>query len=95
MLGVNAAAFKEALPAATNLALRVTVSGSAALSSTVALNAGTTKAVIAKPGPSMTGVVPGGIAQFPRDVAPGAFVTIYGSSLASTVTQSPQPYPTQ
>src|SRR5580658_5243698 len=95
MLGVNAAAYKEALPANTNLPLAVNVSGAAAISSTATLGAGTTSAVIAKPGPSITGVVPAGIAQSPRDVAPGAFVTVYGSSLASAVTQSPQPYPTQ
>src|SRR5580658_2863272 len=94
MLGVNAAAYKEALPANTNLPLAVNVSGAAAISSTATLGAGTTSAVIAKPGPSITGVVPAGIAQFPRDVAPGAFVTVYGSSLASMVMQVPQPYPT-
>jgi uncharacterized protein (TIGR03437 family) len=95
MLGVNAAVYKEALPANKNLPLQVNVSASTALSPTVTLSAGTTSTVIAKPGPSITGVVPAGIAQFPRDVAPGAFVTIYGSNLASIVTQSPQPYPTQ
>jgi uncharacterized protein (TIGR03437 family) len=98
MLGVNAAAYKEALPAtppAFVLALQVKLSGSTSLSSGVAIVPGTTNTVIAKPGPSITGVVPAGIAQFPRDVAPGAFVTVYGSSLASAVTQSPQPYPTQ
>jgi uncharacterized protein (TIGR03437 family) len=95
MLGVNAAAFKEALPANMNLPLTVNVTGAAALSSAVTLSAGTTTPVIAKPGPSITGVVPAGIAQFPRDVAPGAFVTVYGSNLASLVMQSPQPYPTQ
>jgi uncharacterized protein (TIGR03437 family) len=98
MLGVNAAAYKEALPAtppAFVLALQVKLSGSTSLSSGVAIVPGTTNTVIAKPGPSITGVVPAGIAQFPRDVAPGAFVTVYGSSLASAVTQSPQPYSTQ
>jgi uncharacterized protein (TIGR03437 family) len=94
MLGVNAAAFKEALPANMSLPLAVNVTGSAALSSAVTLGAGTTTAAIAKPGPSITGVVPAGIAQFPRDVAPGAFVTVYGSNLASMVMQVPQPYPT-
>ncbi len=59
------------------------------------MSAGTTSTIVAKPGPSITGVVPAGIAQFPRDVAPGAFVTAYGSNLASAVAQSGQPYPTQ
>lgn len=94
-LGVNAAAYKEALLANTSLPLQVNLSGSTALSSTVTLAAGTSTPVIAKPGPSITGVVPAGIAQYPRDVAPGAFVTIYGSSLANAVAQAGQPYPTQ
>jgi len=94
-MGVNAVAFKEALPANTTLPLQVNLTLLGALSSSVTLRAGATTAAIAKPGPSITGVVPAGIAQFPRDVAPGAFVTVYGSNLASAVTQSPQPYPTQ
>jgi uncharacterized protein (TIGR03437 family) len=94
-LGVNAVAYKEALPANQSLPLQINVSDSTAISSTVTLGAGTTNTVIAKPGPSITGVVPAGIAQFPRDVAPGAFVTVYGSSLASMVMQVAQPYPTQ
>jgi len=59
-LGVNAAAYKEALPANTSLPLQVNVPGS-----------------------------------YPLIVAPGAFVTIYGSSLASTGAQATQPYPSQ
>ena len=97
-LGVNAAAYKEALPTSFpgyDLALQVHFSGTTSLSSGVSIKAGTTNTVIAKPGPSITGVVPAGIAQFPRNVAPGAFVTVYGSNLASAVMQSPQPYPTQ
>jgi uncharacterized protein (TIGR03437 family) len=92
LLSVNAAtyAYKEALTASKSLPLQVN-----SLSYNVPLAAGTSTQVIAKPGPSITGVVPAGIAQFPLDVAPGAFVTVYGSSLASAVTQSPQPYPTQ
>ena len=94
-LGVNAAAYKEALPTSQGLQLQVNVSGAASVSSTVMLTAGTTNAAIAKPGPSITGVVPAGIAQYPRDVAPGAFVTVYGSNLANIVAQAGQPYPTQ
>jgi uncharacterized protein (TIGR03437 family) len=94
-LGVNAAAYKEALPANTSLPLQVNVSGSAALSSTVILTAGTTTPVTAKLGPSITRVEQWSIPQYPLIVAPGAFVTIYGSSLASTGAQATQPYPSQ
>jgi uncharacterized protein (TIGR03437 family) len=96
-MGVNAVAFDEALTASHgfDLQLQITLAGSTKLSSTVGLSPGTSTAAIAKPGPAITGVVPAGIAQFPRDVAPGAFVTVYGSSLTSAVAQSAQPYPTQ
>jgi uncharacterized protein (TIGR03437 family) len=92
LLSVNAAtyAYKEALTASTSLPLQVN-----SLSYNVSLAAGASTAVIAKPGPTITGVVPAGIAQFPREVAPGAFVAVYGSNLASAVMQSGQPYPTQ
>ena len=98
-LGLNGGiAYKEALPvsALSEPAVSVTVSGSGALTLSQPYIAGTTTALIAKPGPTITGVVPAGIAQFPRDVAPGAFVTVYGSNLTTSGTmQSSQPYPTQ
>jgi uncharacterized protein (TIGR03437 family) len=94
-LGLNATAYKEALTANLSLPLTVNLPGSVSLSSNVTLPAGTSAPLAVKPGPSITGVVPAGIAQFPRSVAPGAFVTVYGSNLASAVMQSPQPYPTQ
>jgi uncharacterized protein (TIGR03437 family) len=96
-LGVDAAAFKEALPVSINgnLALQVNLVGSTTLSSTVTLAAGTTTPVIVKPGPVISGIVPAGIAQYPRDVAPGAYVTVYGSNMASTTAQATQPYPPQ
>lgn len=87
-LKVNSAAYKEALSANTNVSLEVN-----GISSTVTLTAGTTTPVIAKAGPTITGVVPAGIAQYPRDVAPGAFVTVYGSNFASAIAQAGQPYP--
>jgi uncharacterized protein (TIGR03437 family) len=97
-LGVNVAAYKEALaanPANSTTPLQLNLVGSTSLSSAVIIPAGTSVPFVAKPGPSISGVVPAGIAQFPRDVAPGAFVTVYGSSLAAAVAQSAQPYPTQ
>ncbi len=96
-LGLNGGiAYKEALPikALFQTALNVTVSGSGSLSPAAPLIAGSSVAIIAKNGPTITGVVPAGIAQFPRDVAAGAFVTIYGSNLANGTAQGTQPYPT-
>jgi uncharacterized protein (TIGR03437 family) len=53
---------------------------------------------IVKPGPMILpkGVVPAaGPAPFPYDVAPGAYVAIYGVNLASAAQTSTRPYPTQ
>jgi uncharacterized protein (TIGR03437 family) len=64
------------------------------------LPATTAIAAVVKPGPviSPKGVIPAaGPAPFPYDVAPGAFVAIYGTNLtsASTGIAATQPYPTQ
>jgi uncharacterized protein (TIGR03437 family) len=94
-LGTNAVAFKEALSATAPLPLTVNLLGSVSISSSVKLPPGTSAPVVVKPGPSITGVVPAGIAHFPRSVAPGAFVTVYGANLSTSVLQSGQPYPNQ
>ncbi len=94
-LGTNAVAYKEALPAGKSLQLTATLVGATQVTATATLPATTSAPIVAKPGPSISGIVPAGIAQFPRDVAPGAFVTVYGSNLSSSVLQSVQPYPTQ
>ena len=93
--GKNVVAYKEALSAGTSLPLTANLLGSISVTSNVTLTAGTSSPVVVKPGPSITGIVPAGIAQFPRNVAPGAFVTVYGSNLSSSVLQSAQPYPIQ
>ncbi len=97
-LGLNGGvAFSEAIPVKEFFepVLTVNVTGSGTLMVAAQQAPGSTKATIAKTGPTITGVVPAGIAQFPRDVAPGAFVTVYGSNLTSAMMQAPQPYPTQ
>jgi uncharacterized protein (TIGR03437 family) len=53
---------------------------------------------VVKPGPVINpkGVIcAAGPAPFPYDVAPGAYVSVYGSNLASATTVEGQPYPTQ
>jgi uncharacterized protein (TIGR03437 family) len=95
VLTTNPLAYKEALPAKQNLPLQLNILGGTSLSSSVKLVAGTSAAVIAKPGPLITGVVPAGIAQSPLNVAPGAIVTVYGSNMASAKAQAQQPYPNQ
>jgi uncharacterized protein (TIGR03437 family) len=58
--------------------------------------AGTITPLISKPGPVIHGAVPAGGAVFPLDVAPGAYVAIYGSALAGSKLVAPGPnFPTQ
>jgi uncharacterized protein (TIGR03437 family) len=58
--------------------------------------AGTVTPLIVKPGPIIHGAVPAGGAVFPLDVAPGAYVAIYGSGLAGGTQVAPGPnFPTQ
>jgi len=94
-LSVNAGAYKEAILASPTVPVTANVTGGTPVSSTVSVVPAASTAVFAKPGPSITGVVPAGIAQFPRSVAPGSFVTVYGSSLSSATLQAFQPYPAQ
>jgi len=50
--------------------------------------------VILKPGPVIRGVVPAAGPVFPYNVAPGAFVAIYGTNLAGSTLSAPAPnYP--
>ncbi|MDP9054742.1 MAG: IPT/TIG domain-containing protein [Acidobacteriota bacterium] len=93
-LDTKTVAYKEALTPGASLLLTANLVGSSSVSTTATLTAATSTPVVAKPGPSITGVVPAGIAQYPRNVAPGAFVTVYGTNLSAAVLQSPQPYPT-
>ncbi len=97
-LNANASAFAEALPAATPISLQITPTAGTAQSATVTLPATTVLTSIVKPGPviSAKGVIcAAGPAPFPYDVAPGAYVSIYGSNLAESTMVATQPYPTQ
>ncbi|MEP6714939.1 MAG: hypothetical protein ABJC09_05155 [Terriglobia bacterium] len=86
--------------AAAKVAMTVTpLSGAVQNVSVDLTSSATTEApVVVKTGPviSPTGVViAAGPAQFPRDVAPGAYVSIYGTNLASSINQAGIPYPPQ
>jgi uncharacterized protein (TIGR03437 family) len=57
--------------------------------------AGSTRAITVKPGPNIAAVIPSFAAVLPRSVAPGMFVSIYGSDLAPRTEAAPGlPYPT-
>ena len=86
------AATAQPLPVTLTLPNNVT----AALS--VPLVTGSTRAVTSKPGPLVNAIFPSASALFPRSVAPGSLISIYGNDLTTTsgnsdVTIGGQPAP--
>jgi len=90
--------YSEALPANALLDLQLRPLSGAVQSTSLKLPPGTVSPTIVKPGPviSPKGVIPAaGPAPFPYDVAPGAYVSVYGTNLASATQGAPVPYPNQ
>ena len=90
--------YSEALMANAPLSLQLTPLSGSVQSAMLTLSAGTVSTTVVKPGPfiSPKGVVQAaGPAPFPYDVAPGAYVSVYGSNLASSTQVAAIPYPTQ
>jgi uncharacterized protein (TIGR03437 family) len=80
----------------TAQAAQLTLTGASG-TATVPLPAasGATYALVVKPGPTIAAVLPTFAAVFPRSVAPGMFISIYGAALATSTAQAPgRPYPT-
>jgi uncharacterized protein (TIGR03437 family) len=100
-LGVNTGSgvdYSESLTANTSLSVQLTPMSGTVQSTTLKLPAGTVSPTIVKPGPviSPKGVIPAaGPAPFPYDVGPGAYVSIYGTNLASATQAAAIPYPLQ
>jgi uncharacterized protein (TIGR03437 family) len=70
--------------------------GSVQVSQPLLLPAGTVDAIVLKPGPSITRVLPSAASVFPLSVAPGMIVAMYGMSLAAdSVPASATPLPLQ
>jgi len=87
-------AYLEIFPASSPRPIKIQTSGST-VNTTQTLPSGTVATVIVKPGPVIRGVVPAAGPIFPYNVAPGAFVAIYGTNLAgSTLTATAPNYPT-
>jgi uncharacterized protein (TIGR03437 family) len=90
--------YAEAVSTAQRPAVSITPLSGAAVNASISLETGTSTGVIVKPGPVILprGVIPAaGPAPFPYDVAPGAYVSIYGTSLAANTQAATIPYPTQ
>jgi uncharacterized protein (TIGR03437 family) len=56
-------------------------SGSVTTKISLPLTVGATRAIAVKPGPSIAGIFPSAAAVFPRTVAPGSLISVYGSEL--------------
>ena len=98
LVNSSASAYFESLPAGTATTFQITPTAGLAQSVTETLPATTVLNAVAKPGPIINskGVIcAAGPAPFPYDVAPGAYVSIYGSNLAESTMSATQPYPAQ
>ena len=58
-------------------------SSNSTTTTSIPLTLGATRAVTVKPGPSIAGIFPSAAAVFPRTVAPGSLISIYGLELAA------------
>jgi uncharacterized protein (TIGR03437 family) len=76
---VKEVAYTEIFPAGT-VALNATAAGST-VQKTVVVAPGGTIPIALKPGPAIARVFPSAAAVFPLSVAPGGFVSVYGSEL--------------
>ena len=72
------AATAQPLPITLTLPNNVTAAVS------VPLVTGSTRAVISKPGPLVNAIYPSAAALFPRSVAPGSLISLYGSQLTTS-----------
>jgi uncharacterized protein (TIGR03437 family) len=77
-----------------SLLFQATVASLGLLTETTTLPAGVYAALVAKPGPLISRVLPAASSTFPLNVAPGEIVSIYGTNLAgSTTTAGSIPLP--
>jgi uncharacterized protein (TIGR03437 family) len=91
----NATAYNEFVPSGTVTVKVDLSSGGAQLQQPVTLNPGYTTAITVKPGPLVAAVIPAAALVTPRIVAPGTFISIYGSGLALAAMQATStPFPT-
>jgi hypothetical protein len=99
LVNSNTTAYFEALPSNSKLNFQITPATTGTVqSATETLPATTSVAAVVKPGPMISpkGVIPAaGPAPFHYDVASGAYVSIYGANLSSTMTGAAPPYPLQ
>ena len=91
-------AYAEALSAARTVQISISPLSGSVQTAAVSLASATSSVQIVKPGPVILprGVIPAaGPAPFPYDVSPGAYVSIYGTNLASSSQIASRPYPAQ
>ncbi|HYO84553.1 MAG TPA: IPT/TIG domain-containing protein [Bryobacteraceae bacterium] len=90
----NEIAWSDRLAAGT-ASFRITPANGADLSLTAPVPDGSTRAIIVgTAGPNVGAIFPSAAAVYPRTVAPGMFVSVYGTALAASTEQAQsQPYP--
>jgi len=90
--------YAESVAAGSAQTVQLTPLSGTAQTASITLPPATSLPAVVKPGPMISpkGVIPAaGPAPFPYDVAPGAYVSIYGSNLASATSVATIPYPMQ
>jgi uncharacterized protein (TIGR03437 family) len=91
---LNTAAYNEFVPAGATTMV-ADISNNSQLQLPATLTAGSTAAFLLKPGPSIAAVIPAAALVTPRSIAPGTFVSVYGSNLANATAQAASaPFPT-
>jgi uncharacterized protein (TIGR03437 family) len=91
----DATAYDEFVPSGTVTVKADITTGGTQLQQPATLNPGYTTAITVKPGPLVSAVIPAAALVTPRIVAPGTFVSIYGSGLALAAMQAASaPFPT-
>ncbi|HYP08926.1 MAG TPA: IPT/TIG domain-containing protein [Bryobacteraceae bacterium] len=75
--------FADYAPSAQPLPINLTLSDNRTASLSVPLLTGATRALNVKSGPSVNAIFPSAAALFPRSVAPGSLISVYGSVLTT------------
>jgi uncharacterized protein (TIGR03437 family) len=80
--------FTDYVATAQPLAVTLTLANNVTAALSVPLVTGSTRAVTVKPGPLINAIFPSAAALFPRSVAPGSLISLYGNQLTTSAGNS-------
>jgi uncharacterized protein (TIGR03437 family) len=83
----NATAYNEFVPT-TSTTIVADIVSNGPQQGTAGLIPGATSSILLKPGPNVAAVIPAAALVTPRNIAPGTFISIYGSGLATATAQA-------